>query len=290
MTDFNFGESAPLLMGILGLVFIGLIALFVVGLRMWQKETASKLAPPEPAAPELPAARPAMTTVPVSPPALAPASPPAVTTITGAAAPTPEPALVPADETIEQLRLLRDVATGGLLVEIRGQRYAQPRDVRDGTHQKILLASLKDFYRFMGQAGLADKVPDQVAPVAPGATGTLHPPAVPMTLDEIRADAQRPLRTPSMNPFQQYKVMREITAVPDLPVLSIAEQIDQVLQKAIDDGPWVLRGLHVQSSPGGDVRFVLDGHAYGSLDEVSDPEARSVLQAAIQTWDQGKSK
>lgn len=281
MMDFNLGEGAPLLMGILGLVLIGLIALFVVGLRMWQRESAAKL--PAASAPVLPEPPP----TPDAPPA-APAPPalsPAVTTVAVAAvAPG-----APADDVIEQLRLLRDVATGSLLIEIRGQRYAHPRDVREGTHQKILVASLKDFYRFMGQASLADKIAEPVGPgaITPRATTPLQPLSAPKTLDEIRAEAQRPLRTPSMNPFEQYKVMREITAVPDLPVLSIAEQIDQVLQASIAGGPWVLRGLHVQSSPAGDVRFMLDGHAYGSLDELTDADARAVLQAAIQTWDLG---
>jgi hypothetical protein len=152
-----------------------------------------------------------------------------------------------------------------------------------------LLASLKDFYKFMGQASLAERVAElpAQAPSMPPATAPLQPVQAPKTLEEIRAEAQRPLRTPSMNPFEQYKVMREITAVPDLPVLSIAEQIDQVLQKVIEGTPWVQRGLHVKSSPAGDVRFILDGHAFGSLDEVTDPDARGVLQGAIQTWDQG---
>lgn len=280
--DFSLGESAPLLMGILGVALILLIVLFVVGLRMWQTESAARLAPATPAGKSEPA--PTMTA-----PLIAAAAPaidqPAAATIEVVAVPASPSAPSPADGVIDQLRLLRVEANGALMIEIGGQRYQHPREVRDASHQKILLAALKDFYKFMGQAGLAEKVPDQLTPPPP-------PPSAPaaLTLEEIRAEAHRPLRAPSMNPFQQYKVMREITAVPDIPVLSIAEQIDQVLQANIAASAWVQRGLHVQASPTGEVRFMLDGQSHASLDEVPDPEARMLLQTAIQTWDRGQGK
>jgi hypothetical protein len=181
----------------------------------------------------------------------------------------------------EVLRLLRDNLTGRLMLEIAGKRYASLDEVSEGEMRQALMTTLHDLEAFAGGGapggamGLAD-VDRQAA--APAATATRQAPAA--TPAEYR-----PLPPPSMNPFKQMAVLREINKNPPPPPKSITEQIDDVLQERMIGTPLVHRGLHVKPGPRGDAIFEADGQSYASVDELPDVEVRDVIRAAIAEWE-----
>jgi hypothetical protein len=186
----------------------------------------------------------------------------------------------------EVLRVLRDNLTGRLLLEIAGKRYASLDEVGEGEMRQALLMTLHDLETFAGGAPAALNVPAQQTSELAGAASV---PAVPTRAAKPAAekatDEYRPLPPPTMNPFKQMAVLREMAKNPPPPPKTITEQIDEVLQARISGTPMIHRGLHVKPGPRGDAVFEADGQSYLSVDELPDVEVRDVIRAAVAEWE-----
>jgi hypothetical protein len=185
----------------------------------------------------------------------------------------------------EVLRVLRDNLTGRLLLEIAGKRYAGLDDVGDGDVRQALMTTLHDLEVFAGgplTPAAADHRAETQAAVATRQAVAAR--AARPAADQAPAE-YKPLPAPSMNPFKQMAVLREIAKNPPPVLKSITEQIDDVLQARITGTPMIHRGLHVKPGPRGDAIFEADGQSYASVDELPDVEVRDVIRAAIADWE-----
>ncbi len=278
-----------LIVGILGLA--GCLILLFVGMQLMRDERAKKDAKegaPAPAEPAPGGETPA--------PGAAPAAPAS----TPAAAPGRSPLASfsdrlglggrPKGSAHEVLRVLRDNLTGRLVIEIAGRRYGQAADVDDPAVYQGLLTTLRDLHDFAGveTAHTADVAPRPAAsfaapPPAPRPPAPLPPRA--SSPSAAAPAAPRPLPPPSMNPFKQMQVLREMAKIPEAPTLTIAEQIDEVLQARLLATPLANRGIRMRPGPRGDAIFELEGESYTSVDDVPDAEVRDVIRAAIAAWE-----
>ena len=177
----------------------------------------------------------------------------------------------------EVLRVLRDAQTEELLVEVAGRRYARMADVQRAGAQEGLMTTLRDLEAF---AGGAPTVPPVVVVPAVSAAGTGPlgaPPAAP--------GGTRPLVAPSMNPFKQMLVLRELSKA-DVPALkSITEQIDEILQEKLAGTPHAERGIRMHSSPKGTALFHVDSQDYEAVDSVPDEAVRALIRTAVAEWE-----
>lgn len=218
---------------------------------------------------------------------------PADVPVAGAAAPAetkPAPAKpTPARKgsAHEVLRVLRDNLTGRLVIEIAGRRYANLDELSDPALADGLLTTLNDLRAFTGGAALPPGEPAETAPAAAMAARTVvaTPPAAAPLTPSARAAPAKPLPAPSMNPFKQLAVLRELAKNPPPEPKSITEQIDDVLQAQILGTPLAERKLRMRTGLRGEAQFNLDGESYPSVDEVPDMEVREALKAAIAAWE-----
>ena len=283
-------SGGQLLCGIGFTGFAGFCLLLYVALRMWRDEQARKGG----GTPRSGAAGTAQTSQPswlasllggkASSPAASAA--PAAEPRSGAAG---TPASQPADAH-EVLRVLRDNLSGRLIVEIGGKRYAKIGEIQDATIGQGFLTTLRDLSRFAGGFSTAPagpptpQAPQPQAEAAPRAAPQPQPRAEPPPSVQPAASAE-PLRKPSMNPFKQMQVLREMEKNLPAAPKSITEQIDEVLQAKIAGTPLARRGMRVRAGVGGSAAFDLDGKAYDAVDNIPDPDARDVIRAAIKEWE-----
>ena len=194
----------------------------------------------------------------------------------------------------EVLRVLRDNLTGRLMVEAAGKRYSNLGEVADGDVRQALLTTLHDLDIFAG--GATRVAAGEAAAPAAAEAATAMPSASRQALASRAARTAtdpapgapaeiRPLPAPTMNPFKQMAVLREMAKNPPPPLRSITEQIDDVLQERIIGTPMIHRALHVRPGPRGDAVFEADGQSYLSVDELPDVEVRDVFRAAIKEWE-----
>lgn len=177
----------------------------------------------------------------------------------------------------EVLRVWRDPETEALLVELGGRRFARLADIQPPEAREGLLTTLRDLETFAGG-------PAKVAVAAPaeprvrGKTG-------PLTAG-LDANGPAPLPAPSMNPFKQMQVLRELKKVELPAVKTIAQQIDELLQAKLAATPHGGRGIRVTTGPQGHALFSADGQSYEAVDNVPDDEVRGLIRAAVAEWEQ----
>lgn len=69
--------------------------------------------------------------------------------------------------------------------------------------------------------------------------------------------------------------------------LSLARQIDRILQKRLAGTPLAARGIRIRDLLSGGVEFIVDGKSYNMVDEIPDPQVQAVIRAAISAWERG---
>ena len=269
----------PIVLLVIGAVGLaGCIILLVLGMNMLREERAGKAGQ----APKPAAGGPGEANPPAPEPAKAAGGPGPLAGVTARL--TGGGARGSAHEV---LRVLRDNLTGRLMLEIAGKRYASVDEVGEGDLRQALMTTLHDLEAFVGGAPAAPDTPAQPTPETAVSAATV-PAVTPRVVKPAaeKAEAEyRPLPPPTMNPFKQMAVLREMAKNPPPPPKTITEQIDEVLQARISGTPMIHRGLHVKPGPRGDAVFEADGQSYLSVDELPDVEVRDVIRAAVAEWE-----
>lgn len=216
--------------------------------------------------------------------------------------PPPPPMSTQYDNAHEVLRVLRDNLTGRLIIEIAGRRYERVGDIRDPDIGRGFVTTLKDLQKFMAgtqsPATSLPFIPEPQRPPEPPATTYSQPPAAtfsqpptaspqppaPTPARKTLSDLP-PIQKPSMNPFKQAKVLKDMEKELGPAPKSIPEQIDEILQERLARTPHRGRGCRVYLSPKGGVVFELDGKTYEGVGDVPDPEVQAIIRSAVAEWE-----
>ncbi len=184
-----------------------------------------------------------------------------------------ESSAAPAD-AVELLRVWRDVSDGRLIVEIAGRQFTSLSELRSADLERRFLSVLRDLNAI---AQSAAKVPPKTA----------AQPSQPQ--EPPRKDASE---IPSMSPGAMFRQMGRVAMghgpepVEEKPELSIAEQIEELLQARIAGiAAYRSRSIHVKPSMHGGVRIEVDGKFYEGIGDVTETDVRDLLQSVVREWE-----
>lgn len=179
----------------------------------------------------------------------------------------------PAD-SVELLRVWRDVSDGRLIVEIGGRRFTSLSDLRSADLERRFLSVLRDLNAI-------------AQPSQPAA----KPQSPPLQQQPPRKDKDAP-EVPSMSPGSMFRQMGRVAMghgpepVEEKPTLSIAEQIEELLQEHLAGiAAYRSRSIHVKPSMHGGVRIEVDGKFYEGIGEVTETDVRDLLQGVVREWE-----
>jgi hypothetical protein len=188
-----------------------------------------------------------------------------------ASAATPAASPVSDGESVEVMRLLRDLASGGLIVEIGGQRYHHLGQIADPQIRR----------RFLGNA-------QALAQFTQGAEADLISPAT-SEVPSPPPDVPTPPPITTGPPGPRPSVLRRGTAEPEEVEegsKTIADQIEELLQYRLTLTPTLSdRSIHIRPAVDGGVRIEVEGKWYRGVDDVEDAEIREFIQATIREWE-----
>lgn len=171
----------------------------------------------------------------------------------------------PPPDAVEVMRVWRDLADGGLVLEIGGQRYRSSRDLRAG-------GAIRRF--------------ESVVNELQSLTGEAPPPARPAPASPDPDPALPPERSPSFLRQMTRVAMGQGSAAPEPAELTIAEQIEALLQARLADRPtFAPRDIHVMPTAAGGLRIEVDDESFDSIGAISDPEVRALLQDVVAEWE-----
>jgi hypothetical protein len=199
-------------------------------------------------------------------------------------------------DSIELLRVWRDLSDGSLIIEIGGQRFTSVSELQGAKLDRRFMNVVRDLTAMLRAAASAPPPaspqpaaqPPQPAPAE--ATGKPDKPA------KKSAPPLADGELPSMAPGTMFKQMGRVAMghkpdpIEEAPVLSIPDQIEQVLQKHLADLPeYAERSIHVRPSPfGGGVRIEVDGQFFEGVGDVADDEVRALIQDAVREWEKSQ--
>lgn len=190
-----------------------------------------------------------------------PAAPPVTGTVAAPAGPS-------AQDTVEVLRLYRDLADGRLVIVINDRQFRSLDELRSADLERRFQAVLRDLealvYPERFAASLASE--SQPAPVE-------EPPA----------------RPPSMfRQMTRVAMGQTVEPVEPMPQRSIAEEIEDLLQERLRSLPdFAGREIHVRPALSGGVTIEVDGAFYEGVGEVADEAVRSLLMDVVRSWEEG---
>lgn len=178
-----------------------------------------------------------------------------------------------ARETV--LRVWRDPSNGRLLVGIQGERAKSHNDLSpkalDG-----LRHSLDELNRWAGVQH--QEIPDietiQQAGPEQLATSTL-PPA---SMSENKATRISPVDVIA-------QAMRSDVRKPEARLVSIAAQIDEILQEKLSADETITRAVRLLEIPGKGMVVMVGLDQYAGVDEVPDADVRTLIREAVAEWE-----
>ncbi len=208
-------------------------------------------------------------------PPVAPAASPARAEVTSPStsreSPPPAPestSELPAQDTVELLRVYRDLADGGLLLVIGGQTFRSLAELRNADLERRFQLILRDL-EALAQLQTPPASPVSAAPEAPVEDVPAQPPSF---LRQMRRVAMGQTPEP-------------VEAVPQR---SIAEEIEDLLQERLRGlAEFAGREIHVRPALSGGVTIEVDGAFYQGVGEVTDEAVRALLMEVVRAWEKG---
>ncbi len=202
------------------------------------------------------------------------------------------------EDAVEVMRVLRVGGRGELIVEADGRRYRRLSDIHDGAVGRRVLLAIQELNGFAGvHAQRALPETHRVGGTEPPLpdTGPEFTPQQREFLADLQvspAEEDTSQAKPSLVDYWRKGLSRaerqSAAQVAEQEPRSIVEQIDGHLQTRLAARPEMKsRSVHFRSSPTGDLRIEVDGTQFETVDAVADAEIRTLLQAAIEAWEQG---
>jgi hypothetical protein len=184
-------------------------------------------------------------------------------------------------DSVELLRVWRDLTDGALVVEIGGKRFRSLNELRS--------ADLERRFRNVVHDLDALSTPPRRAP-APSSPRDETPPAA--TRPQPPQEDAQPA---SMGPGAMLRQMRRVAMgqtpepVEQKPERSIADQIEDLLQARLAEMPsYSGREVHVRPSLSGGVRIEVDGKVYEGVGDVDDGDVRDLLADVVREWEESQ--
>jgi hypothetical protein len=198
--------------------------------------------------------------------------------------------------TVELTRLMRDMQTQELVVEMDGKPFKTGNELSPAQLRRLSFTS-NVLVKWLADVTPA---PDSVEEPSAVTTGTAPLETIPTPV-EIASPESRPEYTSPFTQESEQEVKPVSTDLPDVvggllnpspqpaaTFKSIAMQINDILQTQIAGTELESRGITLTDGPNHGVMVTMDGEKYNGVMEVPDEAVRNAIRAAVQEWETKK--
>jgi len=75
---------------------------------------------------------------------------------------------------------------------------------------------------------------------------------------------------------------------PEIKMLSVIDEVNEILQKKLADSPLAGKGIHLMENHNKEIRFWVGLNSYDDVDQIPDPEVRQIIDAAVKEWEKNR--
>ena len=193
------------------------------------------------------------------------------------------PATTSSENTIEVMRVYRDLADGSLIVDIAGRRYRHVSEIDDPETARRLVGNVHALAAIAGISGGVGAPPIAAsAPRTEPPPQAATPPPDPFLAERLQKPPDEPEKPVRRGLFGQRK-----DKLPPMPEpKSFVEQIEELLQFRLATTPELAhRAIHISPGLGDGVVVEVDGAFYDGVGEIPDEQVRTFVQATIREWE-----
>ncbi|HLU12298.1 MAG TPA: hypothetical protein VK003_21650 [Oceanobacillus sp.] len=190
-------------------------------------------------------------------------------------------------EAVEVMTILRDVAEGGLIIQIGDKVYRNPPALADAEFKRRFNSTVRDLYKSISDTSLSTKATGEVTAAVEEEVQEEPPVAPPPPAPPIVPGAPVPGDLPKFKvpDFQEKPKRGRKGPAEEIPEINIAAAIEEYLQYKLSMTPqFARRFIHVRPAVGGGLRIDVDDKSYETVGEVEDEAVRLFLQATIDEW------
>ncbi|MFN8528989.1 MAG: hypothetical protein U0670_10285 [Anaerolineae bacterium] len=195
-------------------------------------------------------------------------------------------------DVVEVLTVLRDVADGGLLIQIGDKTYRNPPALADAEFKRRFNTAISELAKSLSktpvsappkETTVSAPSPDQAAnmelPSSDAmATGTYTP-----TLGMMPGDLPKFKVTEAPRPNRPLGRVPKPTET--IPEIDVGGSVEAYLQHKLSMTPqFAGRRVHIRPNPLGGIRIEVDGQFYDAVSDVGDPAVQAFLRSAIEEW------
>lgn len=197
--------------------------------------------------------------------------------------------VVEENERVEILRLLRGKADGGLSLEINGQVVEDPQAME--VEQVMRLQKLfGDFNRWICNSGTPETVTSSVQKPQNESAGTDGMAAE--TTGQLSVLQQMyvpvdPAQVSTLNPLKSMVRAMQANFTPKVRPKeeSIAQQIDDILQKKLSASPYADRVIRLMELPGRGMVILIGKEHFNDVEDIPEEPIRELIRSAASEWE-----
>ncbi len=176
---------------------------------------------------------------------------------------------------IETVKIWQDRKSGNLFPEMNGKIIRFPADLSH-TQRERLIGQLTTLLSWLKAGFEAKEAPP---PVAAPSTG------VPFVQDHLTSPTTS-TQTGKFSPIDLVARAVQPETRPPLPEKSMVAQIDEILQEKLNTSPLAGQGIRLIEHPTQGLVVMVGLNRYEGVDEVPDPEIRSLIRESVAEWEQ----
>jgi hypothetical protein len=189
-----------------------------------------------------------------------------------------EPTPVETGDTVEVMRIYRDLNDGSLIIQMGNQRYRTLDEVKNPDLARRFSAVVRELWAMVSGSAVRDLPP--ITPL-PAASSSATPPGLLSRTATTETDASKPNRLSRLT--QQLRGGK--SQKPEEPQ-GIAYAIEEYLQFRLVNSPeFATRSIHIRPSVDHGVSIEVDGHYYESINDVVDADVREFLSTVTKEWE-----
>lgn len=196
---------------------------------------------------------------------------------------TTEKPFARAEDGIEVLRLLRSRSSGKLIAVLDEKRFKSAKDMGERLQQQTALLT-REWLIWLGMPGEERQKSTRNKPTVVEAS----PQATPAKIEAPQIPPSPVAVVPP--PTQEATAKDQKAKKVDKALLSIVEQIDEVLQEMLPNSPLAGQIIKLVEDAKEGVIVWIGARRYHGIEAVDDPEAKALLRAAIAEWERRTEK
>jgi hypothetical protein len=80
----------------------------------------------------------------------------------------------------------------------------------------------------------------------------------------------------------------EEEAEPKVKMLSVIDEVNDILQKKLHGSPLAGKGIHLMENHNKEIRFWVGLNSYNDVDEIPDPDVRQIIDESVREWEKNR--